>query len=509
MGAARWDAETRRYTIFYPDAEPINDLDSLSRGDALWVYTARDTRWAHPGTGQVMFEFADELSQDLRAEIREEVANVLAFFAERLGVYRDDVLVSVPYTGGCWAGPGFLKLNAHPSCTAHEYFHVLQFALADGQRLLPRWLTEGSATYAEELYDGDLDFRRAIAPPAASHVVSIRDPESSDVSLNYHLGFIATEWLIDQAGEDSLLTYYRLLPSSDSWEIAFAKAFGLSTDEFYDAFAAYRAEVAPPLPHLIDEVIKPIAVFLGDVPEETRAGIQEEMHAISTLLTDRFGADPAEYSVYFGSDWNAVAADAKRLSAGGWWDDRVRRFSLPLGGATCSRGATGWLVHAVDCERPLDHQSFINSYMRTLLVDKEQNSLSPLWIEAGGAIYVGLSYRSESRDAFDDQLGRHAGLVRQSSVQLEDLAPESGRAPKEQWTTGDNAENAALSVLAVDWLLRRAGERALFEYFRLLPVETYYLEPKGWQGPFEEAFGIAIDDFYEQFAEYRATLVTP
>ena len=64
------------------------------------------------------------------------------------------------------------------------------------------------------------------------------------------VGFLAMQWLVERAGEAALLDYYRLLPASDSWEQAFEGAFGIATDDFYTAFEAYRAEVAPPLPHL-------------------------------------------------------------------------------------------------------------------------------------------------------------------------------------------------------------------------------------------------------------------
>ncbi|MDE2640572.1 MAG: hypothetical protein OXI03_08330, partial [Chloroflexota bacterium] len=55
------------------------------------------------------------------------------------------------------------------------------------------------------------------------------------------LSFLAVEWLAQRAGEPALFQYYRLLPSSDSWQDAFQGAFGITIDEFYDEFAKYRA----------------------------------------------------------------------------------------------------------------------------------------------------------------------------------------------------------------------------------------------------------------------------
>lgn len=509
--AAYWDAEAGRHRVYYPGAKALNDLGALSRGDALWVYISSDRRWAQPGTGRVIFEFAEGVSEELKGEVREEMATAMAFFGERLGIHYDEFSLAVSRDGGCASRAGFIKLN-RPWCLAHEYVHVIQFALAEGHSHGPTWLLEGSATYMEELYDDDLEFRRWVAPAAASHVASIRTPESApEARLNYHLGFIAADWLRERAGEPALLDYYRHLPSSESWEEAFETAFGLSPGKFYDVFEAHRAEVAPPLPHLTDDVTKPVAVFLGAVPAETRTTIQEEMDRVHNFLIERFGAEQTEYSVYFGANWEAVSQHAKRLSANRWWDDRVRRYSLPLAWEPrCSRGVTGWMVHALNCGSPLDHQSYINSYIRTLLVDKEQDRLSPMWLEAGGALYLGISFGAGGAGAIDDELAPHIGTVQQSSVGPKDLAPTASFQPMEQWETGDSRENAALSVIAVDWLLKRAGELALFEYFRLLPTaNSRLLHPQGWEGAFKEAFGLTIEDFYEQFEAYRETLTVP
>ena len=505
--ALRWEAETQRFALSGPRTDTSNDFREMHRGDALWVELAEDARWWQSGVGRTKFEFADFVSSERRSEAREEMASVITFFAEGFGAYVDDLAVSVPHTPSCWARPGFLKITDIASvCAAHEYFHVLQFALAEDSAWGPGWLAEGAATYAEEAYDGELEFRRWLAPAAASHVASLRHPESAHPGrLNYHLGFLAADWLVDRAGEASLVEYYRQLPHRGSWEEAFEAAFGLAVEDFHDAFDAYRAGVAPPLPHLIDDVVWPVAEFLGDVPASTSADIEAEMDAVHTLLIERFGADPSEYSVYVGSDWDAVADHAARLARNRWWDDRVRRFSLPLDwDYNCSIGVTGWIVHALDCGRHLDSRSYVNAYIRTLLVDKEQVNHSPLWLEAGGAIYVDLSYLTAETATFDDELSRYTGLVQRSTVLLQELAS------KERWETGDREEHEAASVLAMDWLLERAGEQALFEYFRLLPEEgRVHTVAGGWQAAFEQAFGLTFEEFYEQFEAYRETLEAP
>ena len=226
------------------------------------------------------------------------------------------------------------------------------------------------------------------------------------------------------------------------------------------------------------------------------------MDEVHTFLVERFGADPSEYSVYVGSDWGAVAHHASRLAVNRWWDDRVRRLSLPLQwDYGCSIGVTNWLIHSLNCGQSLDHKSYINSHIRVLLQDKGQLDPPPLWLEAGGGMYLELSYRTAETATFDDELAEYAGLVRQETVPLQQLEAA------ETWQTTDSEKIRALSVLAVNRLLTRADESALFEYYRLLPRDAGSVTSQGsWQAAFESAFGLTLEDFYEQFEAYRATL---
>ena len=40
------------------------------------------------------------------------------------------------------------------------------------------------------------------------------------------------------------MDFYRLLPDAGSWQAAFEQAFGLTIEDFYDAFAPYRARLS-------------------------------------------------------------------------------------------------------------------------------------------------------------------------------------------------------------------------------------------------------------------------
>ena len=448
--------------------------------------------------------FADGISSQRRSAIQQEMAEIRDFVADRFGAHASGFTVSVGSDNPGWAVPGFMATTASFWDAAHEYFHVVQSELTGGWFKGPSWLVEGSATYAEEAYDGDLDFRRAVAPSPASHVASIWEPESADpVRLNYHLGFLAADWLVGHAGERSLLDFYRLLPSHDGWEDAFAAAFSLTTEGFYERFDEHRATVAPPLPHVTDDAVTPVAVFVGNVPDHVRSEVQAEMKAVHAFLLERFGAEGTEYSVYVGADWESVAAHHRRLSQNLWWDDRRRSHSLPLPWASgCSSGATGWVIHVIDCGQSPDHSVYIHSYLRVLLEEKEQLDLPPLWMEAGAGAYVALAYAATKGAMLDNALVRHKAAVERSTVPLAELATPDG------WAVAKADERVALSIVAVDWLLARVGELTLFDYFRLLPQGTLGLpsQPGVAASAFEEAFGLSLDDFYRQFSVHRSSL---
>jgi hypothetical protein len=55
------------------------------------------------------------------------------------------------------------------------------------------------------------------------------------------LGFLAVEWLAAHAGDPAVFDCYRRLPDARSRGEAFEGAFGLTFEEFYEQFEAYRA----------------------------------------------------------------------------------------------------------------------------------------------------------------------------------------------------------------------------------------------------------------------------
>lgn len=146
---------------------------------------------------------------------------------------------------------------------AHEYFHILQQeagSLASTRqrgtvRQMPwlDWLVEGSAVYASALVSEEqgrvpFDVRRSSLQRLWSGLGkplpllrSGLDPDELDWYA-YNVGFLATELLVERAGPEALLAFFRFGGHAG----AFEAAFGISLSDFLTAFEEHRLEVAQP-----------------------------------------------------------------------------------------------------------------------------------------------------------------------------------------------------------------------------------------------------------------------
>ncbi|MYE46950.1 MAG: M1 family metallopeptidase [Chloroflexi bacterium] len=281
IAADRWNAATQRYERYRPDAEDsANTLRELRPGDALWVELTGDRRWWQSGLAATTFELGDELTEQQHVSLREDVTAVVTFFAEWYGIKPPPFTVEYHPDLEIFAGalPGRILLSSsvidyalRDVVLAHEYFHILQRHFA-GRTRSPAWMTEGTATYAggvyrlaawnitgEQLRNARWRHSRHITEPLRD-LVLIRVFYGVEAPA-YSLGAIAVEWLegrlategdeaefapLDVGWPDSFtdtaayIEYYRRLAAAQEWEDAFEKVFGISADDFYDAFEEYR-----------------------------------------------------------------------------------------------------------------------------------------------------------------------------------------------------------------------------------------------------------------------------
>ena len=118
----------------------------------------------------------------------------------------------------------------------------------------------------------------------------------------------------------------------------------------------------------------------------------------------------------------------------------------------------------------------------------------PWWLTEGAAVYNSLSYTVargiESYHVERDRMIRKAAQSTSSLADLElaqDFFNDSGA--------------YEVGFLAVEWLARHSSDASILRYYELL------LQHDTWQAAFENAFGVAVSEFYESFEEHRSGLL--
>ena len=304
------------------------------------------------------------------------------------------------------------------------------------------------------------------------------------------LSFLAGDWLVARAGEPSIFEYYRLLESTGSWQQSFESAFGITIDDFYQEFAAYRATAAPSQPPPPEEPGGPELVFVGEISPRREDRARADFAAAQAFFGDRLGAEPVDYTV--------VLATSRSTAQG---DQRISRRISP-GSCAFSRVGVGLWMYLADCG-PLAHslgELHFDSVMAQLAPHPAiggppwgDESRGPYWLQIALRSYAEHAYLAAAgHEDLDVIRIRRADIAARADQTLRDLELyPPGRVYPDIWDRG-------LTFVAGDWLVARAGELAILEYYRLLPTSD------SWQEAFEGAFGMAIDDFYAAFAEYRA-----
>lgn len=136
----------------------------------------------------------------------------------------------------------------------HEYFHGIQLQLsrtrsARSDVSLPLWLGEGSAEFFENaVTPGDLEaFRRGQVRrwDALGALASLEDAGGARViggsGAAYVVGSVASDYLITRYGRDLLQRDFWVAFGRTDWRSAFQQVFGITVDDFYAEFEAYRS----------------------------------------------------------------------------------------------------------------------------------------------------------------------------------------------------------------------------------------------------------------------------
>ena len=522
--AWRWDPARQGY-------EPYRFGDAtLSGGEALWIEAAAPLNLWQPGNAMPPFVLLDDIPVDCRQLILMEYRSMRRFFAERFGAATrgrlhyiaasvDTVRAVHPSLVGSQDQEGVIGWNsgiaririwqcARPAAGVLGYNYVSQLLVDIPRKSLPwrgaptldprgpGWLIAGVQRYAF------LSYREAAIGPevqqrqnldAAAKRVSwplsyFEVTESRDGATNYSesaLGFLAVEWLAERAGNSSVFDYFKLMRTSEDWRAAFATAFRIDVDDFYEQFEASRTETLPPLPHLTDDLEEPALLFVGDIPAARVAAIRTEFGEVRPFFADRFEAEATEFTLYVVADSDAARSAFPELrSVSCTLRPFHGRVIAPLDRCGPSLPLDQIYVSAMVAElAPLGQLNFTGIGVYT------DSTRGPNWLIAGLEDYARSAYRAAARGwDLADTWAWYARVARITGYSLRDVA-----------TSGDGPVGA-LGYLAVDWLVERAGEPAVFEYYRLLPPLPSV------DAAFEQAFGLTLEDFYDEFDEYHARL---
>ncbi len=323
-----------------------------------------DERWEELGVPEAEFVFLGEFTADEQEVIRRELRVAQVVLSEHFGAVTSDFTVFVstdldtlneriaadrPDIPPIWFTCGGLsprralllvlqdcpdEVKARGGPVAHEYFHTLQWHVGRLERIPQRfWLIEGSAGYASALVDEAVGRRSLETRREAAQLVwssmgegfpTWGDLSQSEYYAHLHqIGFLAAEWLVERAGPEAILEFFRL----GSHDTAFHRAFDIPLEGFYAAFEAHRLEVAPPFEwRAAGTVVDSAGQPAGGLDVFAVVRIEGEAWVAGTGETDEQGAFEiqAPGSGYTIAVWLQCPRDdglEKWVYAGEWGED--------------------------------------------------------------------------------------------------------------------------------------------------------------------------------------------
>ncbi len=199
-------------------------------------------------------EFPDSERASLEDQFEREFARVATFFAHTYGVTAEGLTIVMerPGEGAAYGSDRIFLSDRFEDAIAHEYVHALQDQLSSGPE--PGWMGEGVATSLELRYDevvGNRTVEEGIdyfLGSARFYKEPLKTLEAVVVAAEeYAVSLLAVERLVERAGDDALIEFYRRLEAGTPWQSTFADVFGVTVEAFYEAFEPYRLEVAPHL----------------------------------------------------------------------------------------------------------------------------------------------------------------------------------------------------------------------------------------------------------------------
>ena len=270
-------------------------LTTLTTGSAFWLRVSSLKEWWQLDTPPIAI-FGFSVPKHRRGPLTREVDRVVTYFGRQLGVGVSDLRIRFGHDYAACSEYVSRTIFLNSVCLdslAHEYVHALQDELgrrSGRENNEPDWLSVGAAAYWSERYDAWRAFqsyesrlRYTVIPVARETALPLQrfwSEGSVRTPRTHALSHLAVDWLVNHAGEEALFHFYAQEQPS-AWPSRFKAAFGLSATEFYQAFEAYRARVAPATHRIngtfVDSSAKPlpsigVAIHAPDGEVVARAG---------------------------------------------------------------------------------------------------------------------------------------------------------------------------------------------------------------------------------------------
>lgn len=248
----------------------------------------------------------------------------------------------------------------------------------------------------------------------------------------------------------------------------------------------------------------PLFVFGDEVSEEEKEKVRNTTYRIMHFLNDEYGVTLRKnltFYVYVDrenflegyTEFHGEGATEEFLQ---WVHDTIeeeRRITGRVAWGTFDGDGIFLLgAHIIANTRNLIHfmaHEYFHAYQTT-------DHRGPYWFVEGSARYVealALEYFGEPLDGFTGTYSKQAEInyVRNSNQSLESIELYE--------------DFFALDDSHIGYVLGRLGAEYLVDHYGgFETIVEYYRSEANWKDAFQDAFGISIDEFYEEFGEYQS-----
>ena len=259
----------------YRSAQPDSAANwpLIQRGDPLVVTVSRNVNWLQPAGIMPELVFVGNIPATVQQQARDDLQSVMDFYLTQFGIQPDGSSFTIrtaatlqsliDYESAAsgeldeaaisewrhlwneslaWSRADIVvneELYSRTQCAGrytltHELLHKLQEQLRDSFGDVPSWLTEGTANWAHSIH-GMLDRHREYRSVGrhlrnkAATAPSLQSTEQRNAQWEYSLGHIAVLSLVETAGADAPVEFFRLLAptgvgAAKRWPIHFAMA---------------------------------------------------------------------------------------------------------------------------------------------------------------------------------------------------------------------------------------------------------------------------------------------